>query len=264
MKNGFTILEFLVVISIFTMATTSLFGGMLYLRNTVRIDNLTYLLKGEIQNTQNVARSSFAVQDVDYSINIGWIIELRNNSSGDSISLEKRPAYIVYSDKDFDFDVLKNLRDTVNSEVLKPQAQPNYVFCDGNVLVSGSGNDVKEITIGNLGNIDCSDVYQDSTREDSNDEIFTTLFDESYSTGYRLKRDAFESDEIPNCFDDAQDIASLFFSSGFGQVSFKGIDLSPFCQIGIESRRGFGSISSIRINRDTGTVETCSGVCKYN
>jgi type II secretory pathway pseudopilin PulG len=247
LKKGFTLLELLVVMAIMIFVSTTIGAGILYLQNSVRLDNAIRTLKAEIQNTQSNARNSFVAytqgsnptsqSGVNFytqrKLNIGWMMEVENLNN--SIRITKRSVYLdTAAVSDQSTIVLDNLRERVK---LFKDANTG-LYCNNDTLFNSNG--ATTLNLGNSIALKCS----------------TSLVGE-YTLAQDINGAVLETTGINSC-GLVGGKYNLFFTAGYGEPSIGTSD----CQMRIKNTGNFGiNTRAIRVDNETATATVCGKDC---
>jgi Tfp pilus assembly protein FimT len=266
--KAFTLLEMLVTVAIIMMISSLLAGGIIYLRNAIKLDNGLRDLKSQIQSAQNNARNSFVAFGgaapsslSSQKISIGWMMTLTNNSLGSEIYVTRQSVYFLPQSNtlpttSYDFtklsDDVSNLRQSISGK--------NFACLNGNFTLNGA-------VVTNFGRIKNANQLSTFTIQCSN----TTDGDEYFSSTQTPPRipqllgmqlddgSSVPSGTIKNCMSDPTSI-SIFFTLGYGEPALNTLDKDG-CQVRIKSTGVTTSYRSFVIDPNTGGVETCASYC---
>jgi prepilin-type N-terminal cleavage/methylation domain-containing protein len=268
-KNGFTLLELLIVISIMVVVTTSLGAGVLYLQNSVRLDNSVRDLKSEIQSTQNLARNSFfsdaltaSTAFTDVPITVGWLLTLESTSSSNSVSVIKRSIYFkvpVASSSTYDYG---NLRSDIIA--LRSVLAGDLYYCDSSDNFIAASNASRNVQVSTF---DLKCTTSSLASKQANEYIVSDV-----KNLVSIGNSSFPATALPACNTPSSEHSSskpassaissinLFFTAGYGEpASPAGAD----CQIQIKAGSDFGgSTRSVMVNKDTGGAGICGNYCE--
>lgn len=254
-KKGFTLVELLVVMAIIAMVSASISAGIIYLSNAIKLDYAIYQVKGYVQNTQNLARNSFSEEiDNGNRFNIGWIVEITGHTTSRDLEITRIPVYGTIPN-DVPINELAGLKDVISKEFGNKD-----IYCNSSTLKK-DGRDLTSINLNNttkklLDGIECGSEIT------ANDDETLQEFDQG-AGGVILSSSAPSGVNAPiNCY--ANGKASIFFTAGYGEVSYVGAGGSGnnACQIILRNKGTFGrNYNGIRIDKRTGTVKICGQEC---
>lgn len=236
-KKGFTLLELLVVIAIILLLGSTAGAGVIFLRNTVSLDEVSSNISSEFDAFISRARNSFVSGNAAASlsstrISLGWVITIGSNAD-DTINMSSRS---VYFNPTVNYD-LNNLRQDIG-----------YILTLKNFSCSGESltADNSPVKIGTNFAVKCATTIG---------EEYVDLPDEF--PGIIAIKDA--QTPVANCIS-ASNRINMFVSAGYAEMSVLSNGQRE-CQIILRNAGTLSSLRSLRINTVTSTMELCGGIC---
>lgn len=268
--KGFTLLEFIIVISIGALVSAVVGGGIVTLQANVRLDNAIRDLKLQVQTVQSSARSSFITSGnesgsqnlFDHSkrntnLSVGWLIEFDNLNSS-TVIVRRRSVFFKpstsYSIKNFkaDIDAFYNRLDNGIKRVNKIKFECN----NRNFLLNGqplTGANAFISVSGERLEIFCGDSNL------AGSEYFSvTISNIQFSNAFPPDR----NNVLNSCFEPNGQKA-VFFATGYAKpvLNYDTSNPTDDCQLMIRHVGFNQSTQALRISKINGVVEICGAYC---
>lgn len=231
--------------SIVAILIVSLGGGYMSLQRSINLDNAIRALKSDIEKTQNSARNSFLVTDLE-KVSLGWMVEFVNeNTSVKNLKNIRRSIYVDNTARNFD---TPNLRAYVQTLYGKINDLEGF-SCIGDNLYYGSNqvylkppNEFPVKCSSNLSSDGNEDYYEDVIAKNMN--VINSVPDPS----------------IPVC---AQ--KSFFFTSGYSEIATNKTGITGnSCQIVIQTTDNSimpPDTRAINVDLQNGNISICGNYC---